>query len=76
LIGAYILVVFPVMRWGHESGQVILDLRVVYLSGLWEEAFAGDLAARAVPEPRGVPRASVPRGSHAARRTAARGFAA
>src|SRR5205085_2802634 len=43
------------MRWGHESGQVILDLRVVYLSGLWEEAFACDLAARAVPEPRGVP---------------------
>jgi hypothetical protein len=60
------------MRWGHESGQVILDLRVVYLSGLWEEAFARDLAARAVPEPRGVPRADVPTRSHEAGRTATR----
>jgi hypothetical protein len=64
------------MRWGHESGQVILDLRVVYLSGLWEEAFACDLAARAGPEPRGIPRANLPRGSHEARRTATRCFAA
>ena len=64
------------MRWGHESGQVILDLRVVYLSGLWDEAFARDLAARAVPQPCGVPLPSVPRGSRQARRTAAPGFAA
>ncbi len=64
------------MRWSHESGQVILDLRVVYLSGLWEEAFACDLAARAVPEPRGVPLANAPRGSQQARRTATRCFAA
>jgi hypothetical protein len=64
------------MRWGQESGQVILDLRVVYLSGLWEEAFACDLAARAVPEPQGVPRANLPRGSHEARRTATCCFAA
>src|SRR5439155_1322646 len=34
------------MRWHHESGQVILDLRTIYLSGIWEEAFAADLAAR------------------------------
>jgi hypothetical protein len=39
------------MRWHHESGQVILDLRVIYLSGIWEGAFAADLAARALPEP-------------------------
>ena len=64
------------MRWGQESGQVILDLRVVYLSGLWDEAFARDLAARAVPQSSGVPRAKVPRGSHEARRTPTRGFAA
>src|SRR5882724_7553687 len=64
------------MRWGHESGQVILDLRVVYLSGLWEEAFARDLAARVVPQPSGVPLANRPRGSHEARRTATRCFAA
>lgn len=64
------------MRWGHASGQVILDLRVVYLSGLWEEAFACDLAARAVPEPTGVPLANVPRGSHETRRPATPCFAA
>lgn len=39
------------MRWGQESGQVILDLRVVYLSGIWLEAFAGDLESRSLPEP-------------------------
>src|SRR5206468_8690872 len=43
------------MRWGRESGQVILDLRVVYLSGLWDEACARDLAARPLPPPQGVP---------------------
>lgn len=64
------------MRWGHDSGQVILDLRVVYLSGLWDEAVARDLAARAVPELRGTQRANVPRGSQEARRTATRCFAA
>jgi hypothetical protein len=64
------------MRWGRESGQVILDLRVVYLSGLWDEAVASDLTARAMPEPSGVPQANLPRGSHAARRTATPCFAA
>jgi hypothetical protein len=39
------------MRWQHESGQVILDLRVIHLSGIWDEAFAADLAARELPEP-------------------------
>jgi len=60
------------MRWGHESGQVILDLRVVYLSGLWEEAVARDLAARDVPEPV----ASAPRRSHPVSDAATPGFAA
>jgi hypothetical protein len=41
------------MRWLHEPGQVILDLRLIHLSGIWEAAFAADLAARPVPEPRG-----------------------
>jgi hypothetical protein len=54
------------MRWGHESGQVIVDLRVAYLSGIWEEAFARDLAERVVPEPSGEPKRGVPRGSHQA----------
>ncbi len=57
------------MRWDRESGQVILDLRVVYLSGIWEEAFARDLAARVVPEPTGALIAGVARGSHQAPRT-------
>lgn len=54
------------MRWSHESGQVIVDLRVAYLSGIWEEAFARNLAERVVPEPSGGPKSSVPRGSHQA----------
>ncbi len=64
------------MRWGHESGQVILDLRVVYLSGLWEEAFARDLAARVMPEPTGAPRTGLPRGSCRGSRNATGCFAA
>jgi hypothetical protein len=56
------------MRWAKESGQVIVDLRVVYLSGIWDEAFARELAARAVPEPSAVPVKEVPRGSHGASR--------
>jgi len=64
------------MRWGRESGQVLLDLRVAYLSGVWEEAFARDLAARALPEPSGAGRANVSRGSHEGGRRATRCFAA
>src|SRR5438128_11031699 len=32
------------MRWQKDTGQVILDLRVIYLSGIWDDAFAADLA--------------------------------
>jgi hypothetical protein len=39
------------MRWRHESGQVILDLRVIHLSGIWDATFAADLAARELPQP-------------------------
>jgi hypothetical protein len=39
------------MRWHRESGQVIVDLRVVYLSGIWFEVVRGDLRSRALPEP-------------------------
>jgi hypothetical protein len=39
------------MRWHCESGQAILDLRVIHLSGIWDDAFAADLAARELPEP-------------------------
>ncbi len=41
------------MRWSHESGQVILDLRTTYLSGLWETSTASDLASRELPQPIG-----------------------
>lgn len=44
------------MRWGRESGQVVADVRVAYLSGVWEEAWARDLASREVPEPLGPAR--------------------
>jgi hypothetical protein len=35
------------MKWSLEGGQVIVDLRVIYLSGLWSavyEAYVGTLA--------------------------------
>jgi hypothetical protein len=38
------------MRWQHATGQIILDLRVIQLSGIWDDAFAADLAARELPE--------------------------
>jgi hypothetical protein len=39
------------MRWGRESGQVLVDLRVLYLSGIWDEVFHKDLQSRELPEP-------------------------
>jgi hypothetical protein len=38
------------MRWHKESGQVIVDLRVLYLSGIWQEVVRSDLRARQLPE--------------------------
>jgi hypothetical protein len=38
------------MRWHRESGQVIVDLRVLYLSGIWSEVVRRDLQSRALPE--------------------------
>jgi hypothetical protein len=61
------------MRWRHESGQVILDLRVICLSGIWGAAFAADLAARELPEPWEATRQPVEKGSpHATTRVAPR----
>lgn len=37
------------MRWKVESGQVILDLRVMKLSGIWEEVVGRELAGREMP---------------------------
>lgn len=64
------------MRWGRESGQVVLDLRVAYLSGIWDEACARERTERALPQPTGVPRSHAPRGSRRARHTPAPNFAA
>jgi len=64
------------MRWGHESGQVILDLRVIHLSGIWHEAFAHDLAARTVPEPISPNSVSAENGSPRTSGGAAQRFAA
>jgi len=38
------------MRWHKESGQVIVDLRVLYLSGIWPEVVQEDLQTRPLPE--------------------------
>jgi hypothetical protein len=64
------------MRWQRESGQVILDLRVIYRSGIWEEAFAADLAARELPEPWAADRRPIEKESPQVITSADRGFAA
>jgi len=38
------------MRWHKESGQVIVDLRVLYLSGIWSDVVRTDLKSRLLPE--------------------------
>ena len=52
------------MRWSHESGQVILDLRVIHLSGIWDDAFAADVASRELPTPSSAAWGIVNQGSH------------
>ena len=39
------------MRWRKDSGQVIVDLRVLHLSGIWADVVRRDLQARPLPEP-------------------------
>jgi hypothetical protein len=51
------------MRWQHESGQVILDLRVIHLCGIWDEVFAADLAARELPKSQPAARPGANQGS-------------
>jgi hypothetical protein len=41
------------MSWGREGAQTILDLRVVLLSGVWDEAHARVLAGWEQPQVRG-----------------------
>jgi hypothetical protein len=54
------------MRWHGESGQVILDLRTIHLSGIWEQAFAADLGARELPVPLPAARRPAQKASHQA----------
>jgi hypothetical protein len=39
------------MRWQQESGQLIVDLRVLHLSGIWADVVRRDLQSRPLPEP-------------------------
>lgn len=39
------------MTWGIEGGQVIVDLRVLVLSGVWPAAYQAYLASRPLPTP-------------------------
>src|SRR3954447_22442546 len=38
------------MRWHKDAGQVIVDLRVLHLSGIWADVVRRDLQARPLPE--------------------------
>jgi hypothetical protein len=40
------------MTWYVEGGQVIVDLRVIWLSGVWDEVHGAYLAAKAFPQTR------------------------
>ena len=62
------------MRWHGESGQVILDLRTIHRSGIWDQAFAADLAAREWPL--AVTCRPFQEGSHGADNEVTLGFAA
>jgi hypothetical protein len=37
------------MSWTIEGGQVILDVRVIWLSGVWEKVHQRDLASKPMP---------------------------
>ena len=39
------------MRWHKESGQVIVDLRVISLSGIWDDVIHRDLQTRDLIQP-------------------------
>jgi hypothetical protein len=38
------------MSWSLEGGQVIVDLRVIHLSGIWEEVYHWYLQSKMLPE--------------------------
>jgi hypothetical protein len=54
------------MRWKRASGQVILDLRVLHLSGVWDTVVRESLLSRALPEGVRARPAATPIGRRAA----------
>jgi hypothetical protein len=38
------------MTWKLDGGQVIVDLRVIHLSGVWAEVYQSSLQAKILPE--------------------------
>jgi hypothetical protein len=38
------------MTWGIEGGQIIIDLRTIWLSGVWHDAHGAYLAAKPLPQ--------------------------
>ncbi len=39
------------MTWGLEGGQVIVDLRVLILSAVWERSYTAFVEAMPLPQP-------------------------
>ena len=37
------------MAWSKEGGQVIVNLRVIWLSGVWETVYQRSLASKSLP---------------------------
>jgi hypothetical protein len=40
------------MSWSIEGGQVIVDLRVIQLSGIWNQVYQSYLQSKMLPEMR------------------------
>ena len=54
------------MAWTKEGGQIILDLRVIRLSGVWEDVHQRYLASKPLPIPQGDRARGTPCGQQAA----------
>ena len=54
------------MSWGVEGGQRIVDLRVIHLSGIWDEVYRSYLTTQTLPEMRTQPSHGKTRGRKAA----------
>jgi hypothetical protein len=54
------------MSWTTTGGQVILDLRVIWLSGVWDDVHQRSLASKPQPAPQGDMTKGAQRGQQAA----------